>query len=139
MSKDLLVPPSKLLANGKQIQSSWSSPPPGVLKVNVDASFMPNLGSAALAMVGRNSNCEICFGKTWFCMAISPLMVEAGNKIIYETEARGFNPGLIVLLLVGSLLLIFLVGNHVLYMYAQKTLPPRKTSPSPRRRWRGKG
>ncbi|GKV12247.1 hypothetical protein SLEP1_g23419 [Rubroshorea leprosula] len=34
-----------------------------------------------------------------------------------------------VLLLVGSLLLIFLVGNYVLYMYAQKTLPPRKKKP----------
>ncbi|KAL5148973.1 DNA-binding protein S1FA2 [Glycine soja] len=43
--------------------------------------------------------------------------------------SKGFNPALIVLLLVGGLLLIFLVGNYVLYTYAQKTLPPRKKKP----------
>ncbi|XP_027175428.1 DNA-binding protein S1FA-like [Coffea eugenioides] len=46
-----------------------------------------------------------------------------------ETEAKGFNPGLIVLLLVGGLILAFLVGNYFLYMYAQKTLPPKKKKP----------
>ncbi|XP_058096188.1 DNA-binding protein S1FA-like [Magnolia sinica] len=45
------------------------------------------------------------------------------------SEVKGFNPGLIVLLVVGGLLLIFLVGNYALYMYAQKTLPPRKKKP----------
>ncbi|GLT69743.1 hypothetical protein SLA2020_418700 [Shorea laevis] len=64
-----------------------------------------------------------------FADKVPPAFHEMGNKIIYETEARGFNPGLMVLLLVGSLLLIFLVGNYVLYMYAQKTLPPRKKKP----------
>ncbi|MBA0746946.1 hypothetical protein Gogos_009418 [Gossypium gossypioides] len=54
---------------------------------------------------------------------------DKGNKIIYQTEAKGFNPGLIVLLVVGGLLLTFLVGNYVLYLYAQKTLPPRKKKP----------
>ncbi|KAK3445358.1 DNA-binding protein S1FA [Eucalyptus grandis] len=44
-------------------------------------------------------------------------------------DAGGFNPGLIVLLLVAGLLLIFLVGNYVLYVYAQKTLPPKKKKP----------
>ncbi|KAL8480623.1 hypothetical protein ACS0TY_026697 [Phlomoides rotata] len=44
-------------------------------------------------------------------------------------EAKGFNPGLIVLLLVGGLLLVFLVGNYALYMYAQKTIPPKKKKP----------
>ncbi|KAL1545857.1 DNA-binding protein s1fa [Salvia divinorum] len=44
-------------------------------------------------------------------------------------EAKGFNPGLIVLLLVGGLVLAFLVGNYALYMYAQKTLPPKKKKP----------
>ncbi|KAL4308418.1 hypothetical protein GQ457_01G016680 [Hibiscus cannabinus] len=52
-----------------------------------------------------------------------------GNEIIYETEAKGFNPGLLVLLVVGGLVLLFLVGNYVLYSYAQKTLPPRKKKP----------
>ncbi|KAK7393565.1 hypothetical protein VNO78_22123 [Psophocarpus tetragonolobus] len=46
-----------------------------------------------------------------------------------DSSSKGFNPGLIVLLLVGGLLLIFLVGNYVLYTYAQKTLPPRKKKP----------
>ncbi|KAK3021356.1 hypothetical protein RJ639_045989 [Escallonia herrerae] len=45
------------------------------------------------------------------------------------TEVKGFNPGLIVLLVVGGLLITFLVGNYLLYMYAQKTLPPRKKKP----------
>lgn len=46
-----------------------------------------------------------------------------------DAEVKGFNPGLTVLLLVGGLLLVFLVGNYALYMYAQKTLPPRKKKP----------
>ncbi|PWA47240.1 F-box domain-containing protein [Artemisia annua] len=46
-----------------------------------------------------------------------------------NVEATGINPGLIVLLVVGGLLITFLVGNYVLYMYAQKTLPPRKKKP----------
>ncbi|XP_071690591.1 DNA-binding protein S1FA-like [Rutidosis leptorrhynchoides] len=49
-----------------------------------------------------------------------------GNK---DVKATGFNAGLIVLLVVGGLLITFLVGNYALYMYAQKTLPPRKKKP----------
>ncbi|GLT81408.1 hypothetical protein SLA2020_527970 [Shorea laevis] len=74
---DLLASSSKPQTNGKKSLSSWSRPPLGTLKVNVDASFSPNLGSTALAMVGCNSNGDFCFGKTWFCMALSPLMAEA--------------------------------------------------------------
>ncbi|KAI3772911.1 hypothetical protein L6452_04106 [Arctium lappa] len=48
---------------------------------------------------------------------------------VKDVEAKGFNPGLIVLLVVGGLLITFLVGNYVLYMYAQKTLPPRRKKP----------
>ncbi|KAL8504529.1 hypothetical protein ACS0TY_015911 [Phlomoides rotata] len=44
-------------------------------------------------------------------------------------EAQGFNPGLIVLLVIGGLLLSFLIGNYALYVYAQKTLPPKKKKP----------
>ncbi|XP_047967602.1 DNA-binding protein S1FA-like isoform X1 [Salvia hispanica] len=47
----------------------------------------------------------------------------------HDGAAQGFNPGLIVLLVIGGLLLSFLVGNYVLYTYAQKTLPPRKKKP----------
>ncbi|KAF8396621.1 hypothetical protein HHK36_018245 [Tetracentron sinense] len=54
--------------------------------------------------------------------------LEQGNAM-KDAETKGFNPGLIVLLVIGGLLLIFLVGNYVLYMYAQKTLPPRKKKP----------
>ena len=36
---------------------------------------------------------------------------------------------MVVLLVVGGLVLLFLVGNYALYMYAQKTLPPRKKKP----------
>ncbi|KAK7285082.1 hypothetical protein RJT34_19840 [Clitoria ternatea] len=43
--------------------------------------------------------------------------------------SQGFNPGLIVLLVIGGFLLTFLIGNYVLYTYAQKTLPPRKKKP----------
>ena len=49
--------------------------------------------------------------------------------MIKDPEVKGFNPGLIVLLLVGGLILTFLVGNYLLYMYAQKTLPPKKKKP----------
>ncbi|CAL9115183.1 unnamed protein product, partial [Musa hybrid cultivar] len=42
---------------------------------------------------------------------------------------RGLNPGLVVLLVVGGLILLFLLGNCALYMYAQKTLPPRRKKP----------
>lgn len=51
------------------------------------------------------------------------------GNVIKNAQVKGFNPGLIVLLVVGGLLLAFLVGNYVLYMYAQKTLPPRKKKP----------
>ncbi|KAK0583820.1 hypothetical protein LWI29_003482 [Acer saccharum] len=51
------------------------------------------------------------------------------GKVIKDAEAKGFNPGLIVLLVVGGLLLTFLIGNYVLYSYAQKSLPPRKKKP----------
>ncbi|KAL3623316.1 DNA-binding protein s1fa [Castilleja foliolosa] len=46
-----------------------------------------------------------------------------------DVEAQGFNPGLIVLLVVGGLMLLFLVGNYALYVYAQRTLPPKKKKP----------
>lgn len=46
-----------------------------------------------------------------------------------KEEAAGFNPGLIVLLLVMGLLLVFLIGNYVLYYCAQMTLTPKKKKP----------
>ncbi|KAJ0028823.1 hypothetical protein Pint_35591 [Pistacia integerrima] len=48
---------------------------------------------------------------------------------VKNAQAKGFNPGLVVLLVVVGLLLIFLIGNIVLYMYAQKNLPPKKKKP----------
>lgn len=46
-----------------------------------------------------------------------------------DPEVKGFNPGLIVLLLVGGLVFTFLVGNYLLYLYAQRTVPPKKKKP----------
>ncbi|EOA31812.1 hypothetical protein CARUB_v10015035mg [Capsella rubella] len=46
-----------------------------------------------------------------------------------KIESKGLNPGLIVLLVIGGLLVTFLVGNFILYTYAQKNLPPRKKKP----------
>ncbi|GKV23955.1 hypothetical protein SLEP1_g33625 [Rubroshorea leprosula] len=77
MSKNLPLAPSRSRADGKQQQSSWVRPPTGFLKVNVDASFSPQTGCAALAMVGRNFKGEICVGESWLAMASSPLMAEA--------------------------------------------------------------
>lgn len=51
------------------------------------------------------------------------------KNMVPNAEAKGFNPGLIVLLVIGGLVMVFLVGNYVLYMYAQKTLPPKKKKP----------
>jgi hypothetical protein len=50
----------------------------------------------------------------------------AGKAVV---EAKGLNPGLIVLLVIGGLLVTFLIANYVMYMYAQKNLPPRKKKP----------
>ncbi|KAJ8620926.1 hypothetical protein MRB53_029455 [Persea americana] len=58
-----------------------------------------------------------------------PPSFDRGVKNVINDEVKGFNPGLIVLLVVGGLVLLFLVGNYSLYMYAQKTLPPRKKKP----------
>lgn len=44
-------------------------------------------------------------------------------------EAKGLNPGLIVLLVIGGPLVVFLIANYVLYVYAQKNLPPKKKKP----------
>ncbi|GKV17774.1 hypothetical protein SLEP1_g28235 [Rubroshorea leprosula] len=68
----LLASPSKSWIVGKKNLSSWSKPLQGTLKVNVDASFSQNLGSTTLAMAMGNFG----FGKTWFCMALSPLMAK---------------------------------------------------------------
>ncbi|XP_028775214.1 DNA-binding protein S1FA isoform X3 [Neltuma alba] len=59
---------------------------------------------------------------------IPPSFDRVGD-MIKKSETQGFNPGLVVLLLVGGLLLTFLVGNYILYSLAQKTLPPRKKKP----------
>ncbi|GLU20287.1 hypothetical protein SLE2022_364950 [Rubroshorea leprosula] len=76
-TKDLLVPPPKPRAPDKPQQSSWSRPPQDFIKINVDATYVPDSGSAALAMIARNSNGQICFGNSWLCVALSPLMAEA--------------------------------------------------------------
>ncbi|RAL45225.1 unnamed protein product [Cuscuta campestris] len=54
---------------------------------------------------------------------------ERVTNVAKDVEVKGFNPGLVVLLIVGGLVLAFLVGNYLLYRYAQKTLPPKKKKP----------
>uniref|UniRef100_D6MKH7 Transcription factor n=1 Tax=Lycoris longituba TaxID=272140 RepID=D6MKH7_9ASPA len=52
----------------------------------------------------------------------------AGN-VIKEEVAKGLNPGVIVLIVVVGLVVLFLGGNYALYIYARKTLPPKKKKP----------
>ncbi|KAG6490076.1 DNA-binding protein S1FA-like [Zingiber officinale] len=54
---------------------------------------------------------------------------DAAGHVIRERATNGLNPGLVVLLFIGGLVLLFLVGNYALYTYAQRTLPPRKKKP----------
>ena len=51
------------------------------------------------------------------------------NNVIIEVVNKGLNPGMIVLLVVATTLLLFFVGNYALNLYAQKTLPPKKKKP----------
>jgi hypothetical protein len=51
------------------------------------------------------------------------------SNVVIEEVNKGLNPGMIVLLVVASFLLLFFVGNYALYVYAQKTLPPKKKKP----------
>ncbi|GKV39420.1 hypothetical protein SLEP1_g47185 [Rubroshorea leprosula] len=104
MSKNLPLAPSRSRADGKQQQSSWVRPPTGFLKVNVDASFSPQTGCAALAMVGRNFKGEIYVGESWLAMASSPLMAEAvalckaakymesmgAQNVLFESDNQNF-------------------------------------------------
>ncbi|XP_031091347.1 DNA-binding protein S1FA-like isoform X1 [Ipomoea triloba] len=59
----------------------------------------------------------------------APPSFDGMKNMAQDVEVKGFNPGLIVLLLVGGLLLAFFVGNFLLYRYAQKALPPKKKKP----------
>jgi hypothetical protein len=71
-------------------------------------------------------------GFVFLCFLISYCSIKFYDEqgdLIKDAEPKGLNPGLIVLLVIGGLLLTFLVGNYVLYSYAQKTLPPRKKKP----------
>lgn len=43
--------------------------------------------------------------------------------------AQGLNSGTIVLLIVLGMVILFLGGNLALYLYAQKTFPPKKKKP----------
>ena len=64
-----------------------------------------------------------------FSVSHSSCLLSDVTFLVIKVAAKGLNPGLIVLLLVVGLLLIFLVGNYALYLYARKTLPPRKKKP----------
>ena len=51
------------------------------------------------------------------------------GTLIKNARAEGLNARTIVLLIVVGLLVIFMVGNYALYIYAQKNLLPRKKKP----------
>uniref|UniRef100_A0A453BXB5 DNA-binding protein S1FA2 n=3 Tax=Aegilops tauschii subsp. strangulata TaxID=200361 RepID=A0A453BXB5_AEGTS len=61
--------------------------------------------------------------------AMAEQFAESANNVIIEEVNKGLNPGMIVLLVVATTLLLFFVGNYALYLYAQKTLPPKKKKP----------
>uniref|UniRef100_A0A8R7TI82 DNA-binding protein S1FA2 n=1 Tax=Triticum urartu TaxID=4572 RepID=A0A8R7TI82_TRIUA len=61
--------------------------------------------------------------------AMAEKFAESANNVIIEEVNKGLNPGMIVLLVVATTLLLFFVGNYALYLYAQKTLPPKKKKP----------
>ncbi|GLU18503.1 hypothetical protein SLE2022_348000 [Rubroshorea leprosula] len=111
---DLLAPPTRTQPPKQQFKSSWSKPPNGIIKINTDASFSPNSGVAALAMVGRNSNGELCFGKTWCDMALTPLMAEADAllKAVHFAEDNGIQDA------------IFESDNQVLISSIQQPFKP---------------
>ncbi|CAN6470833.1 unnamed protein product [Victoria cruziana] len=46
-----------------------------------------------------------------------------------ESNTRGVGSGMIVLLVVIGVVLTFIIGNTILYIYAQKNAPPRKKKP----------
>ncbi|GLT81502.1 hypothetical protein SLA2020_528840 [Shorea laevis] len=113
-SSDLLGSPSRFRPIKKQNHSSCSRPPLGIFKVNTDASFSPNLGIAALAMVGRNSNGDICFRKTWIYMLLSPLTAGAAAllKAVRFVEDMGLHD------------VIFESDNQVLVSCIQQSTKP---------------
>nr|BAJ94318.1 predicted protein [Hordeum vulgare subsp. vulgare] len=70
-----------------------------------------------------------CIHKSIYVIASDNLSVYLQNNVIIEEVNKGLNPGMIVLLVVATFLLLFFVGNYALYLYAQKTLPPKKKKP----------
>jgi hypothetical protein len=71
-----------------------------------------------------------CFHKSIYVIASDDrLSLYLQNNVIIEEANKGLNPGMIVLLVVATTLLLFFVGNYALYLYAQKTLPPKKKKP----------
>ncbi|KAL5213567.1 hypothetical protein ABZP36_002719 [Zizania latifolia] len=79
--------------------------------------FGPGLAAAAMADQFADSAC------------LMDLFSGLQNNVVIEEVSKGLNPGMIVLLVVATFLLLFFVGNYALYVYAQKTLPPRKKKP----------
>lgn len=75
------------------------------------------------------SMCLVCYGRHWYPVYVSHRLPLFQNNVVIEEVNKGLNPGMIVLLVVASFLLLFFVGNYALYVYAQKTLPPKKKKP----------
>ncbi|GLT26822.1 hypothetical protein SLA2020_018640 [Shorea laevis] len=112
-NRDLLTPPV-CTTQRKQVISRWTSPLPGFIKINVDASYLYNSGRTILAMVGRDPNGQIVMGRTWLCLALSPLMAEATAllKAIQTADDLGLEH------------VIFESDNEALITYAQQANKP---------------
>ncbi|GKV46733.1 hypothetical protein SLEP1_g53708 [Rubroshorea leprosula] len=111
--RDLLMPPKQTMQR-KHVTSAWLRPPPGFLKFNVDASFMPNSGLTALTMVGRDSYGKILTGRTWLCSTASSLMAEA-NALLRAVQSAAD---------MGLDQVIFESDNETLISYAQHANQP---------------
>ncbi|GKV49294.1 hypothetical protein SLEP1_g56051 [Rubroshorea leprosula] len=112
--QDLLESPSRPQPPAQLYKSSWSRPPCGIIKVNVDASFSPNSGVAALTMVGRNSNGKISFRRAWRYLTSTPLSAKAATllKAVRFAEDKGFQD------------IIFESDNQVLISSIQQSSKP---------------
>lgn len=68
------------------------------------------------------------FFDSFFCHTLMCVICnDQGN--MFDKESQGLNPGTVVLLVVMGAMLLFIGVNIGLYMYAQKTLPPKKKKP----------
>ncbi|KAG6497713.1 hypothetical protein ZIOFF_045617 [Zingiber officinale] len=91
--------------------------------------FVPDPGKPRFGSVTGRKEKDLIGGRKFCPFAMDEVFSDAAGNIITEKASNGLNPGLVVLLVIGGLVLLFLVGNFALYTYAQNTLPPKKKKP----------